>query len=1490
VDGNFNATYVSGDVNVNGKLDFGEVWLFTSAGHTLVLGVGTFPDTATVTGTNGSPVSAQDSASVTGQPTQLVLVKAINAFDPAHPDYFEDANTAPGQYLPIGSTATFTFAVSLIGLASVSNVVVTDAPAMGIAAVTKGNGKNVGDLDDDGLLDPGEIWIFKATGLVASGLHTDTGTVTGTDTVTSTTLTKTDTANYTGTTGITIVKSVNGVDANDPTHPYLIAAGGSVVWTYVVTNQTNGNLTNVKVIDDNGTPGNTADDITLTVPTSGDSNHDGVLAKNETWVFTAPARSAVAGLYTNVANVSAKVSASSSVFDNDPASYFGWIVQLHVVKATNAQDPDNPTSLEDGNTAPGQIFPIGTPVIWTYQVTNTGNLAVPVSLRDDFGTASNAADDFTPKYVKGDTNLNGLLDPGEVWLYTSSGVVSYNVKDGQYMNVATASTTDPDGIPDTARDRSYHSGATTPFTITKAVNAADPWHPTAYEDANSPVGVVLTVGVTVTWTYLVRNNGTAPIDLTSVTDDGGVLGSIAFLPDSVNTFDPGFNDGDLNHNSLLDPGETWLFRATGTVPSEQYTNTATATGVAIIGGLHIPLAPVTDVANLYGTPIDPTIHVVKKVNGFDANTPADAVYVIAGSTVTWTYTVTSSAQLAVTLTDDNGTPGNSGDDFHPTFQGGDSNNNGLLDPGETWTYVAAGVVPAGFFGNVALAKGTSGSTTVYDDDLAYAFGAAPKIAIVKAVNALDPLHPTSIERSDGTWRELLVGTKATFTYLVTNTGNIRLLVDKPVGVVDDDGTPGTTADDFFAAYVSGDANGDGYLDLNEVWLYQAAPVTVLVGAYVNTAKVTGSEPRTSQIVTAQDSAGYFGDAKAEGLTPGFWKNNADNKSAIAWPRDASGNLIWDPGQALSTMFPALLTIGSPYADISLADGLALQGGGLAALLRHAISGVLAATSPYVAYPLTASAVINAVDAAILGGDATTITNLQNTLAGYNNAEADLDANGLIPVPTLSISSAQVTEGNSGTTTVNVVVSLSGPAQNTVAVTWSTVAGTALAGSDFVAGSGTIFFVPGGAMSIAIPITIVGDTAIEPDETFTVALSNLANATGGGAGTVTILNDDSNSGQTTAGVAATDAGGAEQGTDPIVFTITRSGSTTAAVTINLGWSGGATFGTDYTVTATGGTLGPNATTLTLAAGATSATVKITPVDDHTVEGAESVVLSLASGVGYVVGSPPSATGSIADNDTPPTISIGNAQVTEGDKKTSNATITVTLSNAWSSSITVHVATANGAALAGSDYTAMSTNLTFAAGVTSVTFTVAIIGDTVKESTETFTVVLSAPTGGATIAVGTGTVTIIDNDAAMMAASSAPAGVHAQALTAAELAPVVTQAEELWRSALSGADFRGLSVAIADLPGDQLGWTVGKDMTIDATAAGFGWDRIDLLTVVLHELGRSLGLTTADAAWFGVMAPTLAPSERLALRPVKWIGPQRVRLIHGGRKVVKSALMP
>ena len=91
----------------------------------------------------------------------------------------------------------------------------------------------------------------------------------------------------------------------------------------------------------------------------------------------------------------------------------------------------------------------------------------------------------------------------------------------------------------------------------------------------------------------------------------------------------------------------------------------------------------------------------------------------------------------------------------------------------------------------------------------------------------------------------------------------------------------------------------------------------------------------------------------------------------------------------------------------------------------------------------------------------------------------------------------------------------------------------------------------------------------------------------------------------------------------------------------------------------------------------------------------------------------------------------------------AVFTVSLSAASRREITVDFATANGTATAGSDYQATSGTLTFAPGTTTQTLTVLILGDTLDEPNETFTVTLSNPTN-ATLATAQATGTIVDDD--------------------------------------------------------------------------------------------------------------------------------------------------
>lgn len=221
---------------------------------------------------------------------------------------------------------------------------------------------------------------------------------------------------------------------------------------------------------------------------------------------------------------------------------------------------------------------------------------------------------------------------------------------------------------------------------------------------------------------------------------------------------------------------------------------------------------------------------------------------------------------------------------------------------------------------------------------------------------------------------------------------------------------------------------------------------------------------------------------------------------------------------------------------------------------------------------------------------------------------------------------------------------------------------------------------------------------------------------------------------TASVADASIAEGNSGSTNLVFTVTLSAAATNVVTINFATANvTATAGADYTSTSG---------TLTFGIGETSKTISVPILGDAIDEPNETFELNLSAPVNATL-TDSQANGTITDDDATPTVSIAGATVTEGDSGTVNATLTVTLSNASSQTVTVAFTTQNGTATAPGDYTTTSGTLTFAAGETSKTITVPIAVDAVTESAENFKVVLSSPTN-ATLGTAEGTVTITDDD--------------------------------------------------------------------------------------------------------------------------------------------------
>ncbi|MBD2667439.1 polymorphic membrane protein [Richelia sinica FACHB-800] len=205
-------------------------------------------------------------------------------------------------------------------------------------------------------------------------------------------------------------------------------------------------------------------------------------------------------------------------------------------------------------------------------------------------------------------------------------------------------------------------------------------------------------------------------------------------------------------------------------------------------------------------------------------------------------------------------------------------------------------------------------------------------------------------------------------------------------------------------------------------------------------------------------------------------------------------------------------------------------------------------------------------------------------------------------------------------------------------------------------------------------------------------------------------------------------------NPGVFTLTRTGSTASALTVNYTIGGTAINGTDYTFL--------NGTA-TFAVGSSTAVIVVSPIEDVNFEGNETVTLTLSTATGYVVGSSNSGTVTITDNDLQPRISINDVALTEGNSGTKTANFTVQLSNPSFQPVTVTYQTVNATATANSDYINQIGTITFNPGETSKTIGIVINGDTITEADETFKVLLYSPVN-ATITDAEGIGTIINDE--------------------------------------------------------------------------------------------------------------------------------------------------
>ncbi len=617
--------------------------------------------TATATPPCGAQLSAQDASHYFGGGSAGIgLRKLTNGVD---------VNDPPGPTIPLGSPVTWSYVVTNTGQVALSGVGVTD-------------NRGVSVICPQTTLNPGQSMTCTGTGTAQACQYDNLGIATG-QTATGQKVNAVDPSYYFGSIqpGVSIETRVNGQDADSAPGP-TIPVGSAVAWTYAVTNTGNVPLTGVQVSDSPGA--------LVTCPKTS-------LGVGESMTCSASGI-AIEGPFSNVGTVTAAPPCGSAVSAQDASHYTGGgSSALQLRKLVNGQDAVQP---------PGPTISVGSPVLWSYEVTNAGQVTLTgISVVDDQNVTVSC-----PK---------SILQVGETMTCTGRDTA----RACQYANLGRATGFTATGQQAAATDSSWYFGqARTSVGIETAVNGFA---------ADSPLGPTVLPGSAVTWTYTVVNTGDVRLTGIQVSDNRG--------PQVVCP------------RTALDSGESMTCSATAAALEGAYENTGTVTATPPCG------QPVSaQDSSHYTGGGTAALGLVKLLNGQDVAAPPGPALPL-NQPITWTYRVTNTGQVAlsgVSVTDSRGVTV--------------SCPRATLQPGESMDCTGAGTVQACGYENVGLATGkTSSGQQVNAVDLSYYTGQiAPRIEIQTAVNGQDA------DIAPGP--SITVGSMATLSYLVTNTGNVAL--------------------------------------------------------------------------------------------------------------------------------------------------------------------------------------------------------------------------------------------------------------------------------------------------------------------------------------------------------------------------------------------------------------------------------------------------------------------------------------------------------------------------------------------------------------------------------------------------------------------------------------------------------------------------------------------------------------------------------------------
>lgn len=474
---------------------------------------------------------------------------------------------------------------------------------------------------------------------------------------------------------------------------------------------------------------------------------------------------------------------------------------------------------------------------------------------------------------------------------------------------------------------------------------------------------------------------------------------------------------------------------------------------------------------------------------------------------------------------------------------------------------------------------------------------------------------------------------------------------------------------------------------------------------------------------------------------------------------------------------------------------------------------------------------------------------------------------------------------------NIRAALSSPTTTDVVLTYDVVACPspctggipATAGADFEVVAMTMLTIPAGQTDVLIPVTVLPDDLVEPTEVFTVRILSATGATVSPTASsirVGIVNTD---GVPTASIddrpAITEG---DAGASVVTFTVTLSNAYPDAMSIQFTTQdGSATAGSDY---------GPESGTLSFPAGTTTRTVDVSVFGDEAHELNETfdvVVSNLRSfgGVtptlGIVFFNLPIAdnrgVGTIVNDDLPaPIVSVGDAQLVEGDAGQADMVFPITLSYASDLDVSGTFSTANQTAAAGSDYLARTNaGWVIPAGSTSTTITVPVLGDSAFEPDETFRVTLAGlVNGGPGDAQATGRIVNDDvpvlsvNDPAAVVEGTGPGATSVTftvSLNGPAQAPVSVTVSTADGTAAAPGDYNAVLPTVVDFATGEQAKTVTVPVVRDNVVEGTETFTLALSSPAGATLGDPAGTATitdddaTPAPAVSGLGPSSGPSQ-------------------------------